>query len=56
MFDNVLWEGHVADPNARVSDPDTAALYQVVMLALKDKRFRTHSIMFSDGLAIAQKI
>ena len=56
MFDNVLWSGKVADPEKRETDANTKALYEVVMKALNDARFKTHSINFSDGLCIAQKI
>ncbi len=53
MFDNVLWSGKVADEELRKTDEKTKALYETVMKALNDSRFRTHSIKFSDGLAIA---
>ena len=56
MFDNVLWSGKVTDPESRKSDPNTQGLYTVAKKALGDLRFRTHSINFSDGLCIAQKI
>ena len=56
MFDNVLWSGKVVDPAIRSTDHNTEALYTVAKRALNDPRFRTHSINFSDGLCIAQKI
>ncbi len=56
LFDNVLWSGKVTDPNLRATDAYTEALYTVSKKALNDPRFRTHSINFSDGLCIAQKI
>ena len=55
MFDNVLWYGNVADPALRESDLNTKTLHDVVQAALNDARFETHSILFSDGLCIAQK-
>jgi caffeoyl-CoA O-methyltransferase len=56
MFDNTLWSGKVADPEMRAKDQNTQALYTVATTALNDPRFKTHSIAFSDGLTIAQKL
>ena len=56
MIDNVLWGGMVTDPHLRETDEETKALYETVIAALKSPEFRTHTITFSDGLAIAQKI
>jgi len=56
MFDNTLWGGKVADPAEREKDEKTQALYTVATTALNDPRFKTHSIAFSDGLTIAQKL
>ena len=55
MFDNVLWSGQVVDEAKRKEDEITRVLYEVVQKALKDSRFQTHSINFSDGLCIAHK-
>jgi len=56
MIDNVLWSGKVQDEQLRTTDKETKALYDTVMLALESPELRTHTIAFSDGLTIAQKI
>ena len=56
MFDNVLWNGQVTNPETRKNDENTAALYGVVKKAQADARFKVHGILFSDGLAIAYKL
>ncbi len=39
MFDNILWQGFVADEKKREEDEITKTMYQVVQKALNDSRF-----------------
>ncbi|MBL8202484.1 MAG: class I SAM-dependent methyltransferase [Chromatiales bacterium] len=52
-IDNVLWSGHVADPD--VSDPDTMALRNLNAWLHADRRFDLTMIPIGDGLTLLRK-
>ena len=53
-FDNVLWQGRVADPNHR--EPDTVALRDVARAVREDDRLAPVLLPLGDGLLVAAKL
>jgi caffeoyl-CoA O-methyltransferase len=53
LFDNVLWNGSVADPS--VSDADTEALRAIADKVNNDDRVENAFTAIGDGLLIAIK-
>lgn len=53
LFDNVLWDGHVA--NAAKSDDDIVALREVARIAKADPRFDIAFTTIGDGLLLCRK-
>jgi predicted O-methyltransferase YrrM len=52
-FDNTLWSGRVADPEA--TDPDTRALRELNERLLGDERVSLSVIPIGDGLSLARR-
>lgn len=52
-FDNTLWSGRVADPEA--TDPDTRALRELNDRLLADERISLSLIPIGDGLSLARR-
>lgn len=55
LFDNVLWNGDVADPDKLASDPDTAALKALADKVRDDERVDTAFTAIGDGVLMALK-
>jgi len=55
MVDNILWKGHVADPEKRKNDVNTKTCYELTKSALGNKELDTHVINIADGLLISYK-
>ena len=53
LFDNVLWEGKVADP--RHHDSDTQALRELNQRVFSDRRVDASMVPIGDGLTRARK-
>lgn len=53
MFDNVLWDGKVADPAA--DDEDTVALRELNERLARDNRISIAMLPLADGLTLARK-
>jgi predicted O-methyltransferase YrrM len=54
LFDNMLWEGKVADPHAR--DEDTRAIRELNELASRDERVASSLLQVGDGVLLAMKL
>lgn len=54
MFDNMLWEGKVADPRAR--DEDTRAIREMNELVSRDPRVASSLLQVGDGVLLAMKL
>jgi predicted O-methyltransferase YrrM len=54
LFDNMLWEGKVADPHAR--DEDTTAIRELNELASRDERVASSLLQVGDGVLLAMKL
>ena len=47
MIDNATLNGRLADPEARVADPDLSNLHEQLQALKDDGRFETHAIMLT---------
>ncbi len=54
VFDNMLWEGKVADPRAR--DEDTQAIREMNELVSRDPRVASSLLQVGDGVLLAMKL
>ena len=54
IFDNMLWEGKVADPRAR--DRDTQAIRELNAFAGRDPRVASSLVQVGDGVLLAMKL
>lgn len=54
LFDNMLWEGRVADPRAR--DEDTEAIRDLNAFASADPRVASSLLQVGDGVLLAMKL
>ena len=54
VFDNMLWEGKVADPHAR--DEDTRAIRELNELVSADERVASSLLQVGDGVLLAMKL
>jgi caffeoyl-CoA O-methyltransferase len=54
IFDNMLWEGKVADPRAR--DRDTQAIRELNAFASRDPRVASSLVQVGDGVLLAMKL
>ena len=54
VFDNVLWAGRVADPDAK--DADTQALKAINLKIYADPRVDISMVPIGDGLTLARKL
>jgi caffeoyl-CoA O-methyltransferase len=55
MFDNILWGRRVEHEELRTKDPETRAIYETILRAMKDERVDTHTINLADGFMISYK-
>lgn len=55
LFDNVLWDGHVANPEKVASDPDTGALKALADKIREDDRVDMAFTSIGDGILMAIK-
>jgi predicted O-methyltransferase YrrM len=53
LFDNTLWDGRVADPDAR--DEETRAIRALNDRLPGDRRMTLSSVQIGDGLILARK-
>lgn len=53
LIDNVLWDGHVADP--AIQDENTVAIRELNAKLFKDKRITLSLVPIADGLTLARK-
>ncbi len=54
IFDNMLWEGKVADPRAR--DRDTRAIRELNAFASRDPRVASSLLQVGDGVLLVMKL
>jgi predicted O-methyltransferase YrrM len=53
LIDNVLWDGHVADP--AIQDENTVAIRKLNAKLFKDERITLSLVPIADGLTLARK-
>jgi caffeoyl-CoA O-methyltransferase len=56
LFDNVLWNGHVAEPPEDEDDPEAEALQAFNAYLMMHPQLRAQVLATGDGVAIATKI